>query len=195
MHSVVMTSSNLIPPGEDVSTFSQAEIDTRIFGSKLVLVVEQMQILTIWLIKVCLLTMYLRMTLVLPQHRLVIITFVYVGVTFVVMELLYFAVWCRPFQQYWALPTNSSMLCCACSQNVWLIGTEQCSAATNHLITNAVFNISSDLIILSIPMPLLFKVRLPKKNKAALIGVFLVGAFTVSQFIHTSIFFYCTDTQ
>lgn len=58
--------------------------------------------------------------------------------------------------------------------------TEQCSAATNHLITNAVFNISSDLIIISIPMPLLFKVRLPLKNKITLIMIFLIGAFTVS---------------
>jgi hypothetical protein len=79
------------------------------------------------------------------------------------MELLYFVVWCRPFDQYWAVPTNS----------------KQCSAATNHLITNAVFNISSDVIILSIPMPLLFRVRLPKKNKAILVSVFLIGAFTI----------------
>lgn len=59
-----------------------------------------------------------------------------------------------------------------------LISSGQCSAATNHLITNAVFNISSDLIILSIPMPLLFGVRLPKKNKAILVTVFMIGAFT-----------------
>lgn len=55
----------------------------------------------------------------------------------------------------------------------------QCSAATHHLITNAVFNISSDLIIISIPLPLLFRVRLPKKNKTILLGIFLIGAFTV----------------
>lgn len=61
-----------------------------------------------------------------------------------------------------------------------LTGPAQCSAATNHLITNAVFNISTDLIILSIPMPLLFKVRLPKKNKLVLIAIFLIGLFTVS---------------
>jgi hypothetical protein len=64
------------------------------------------------------------------------------------------------------------------SDRTLLTKSEQCSAATNHLITNAVFNISSDLIILSIPLPLLFKVRLPKKNKAILFSVFLIGAFT-----------------
>jgi hypothetical protein len=108
MHEVTKTSSNLIPPGDDVSTYSQAERDTRIFGSKLVLVVEQMQLITVWLVKSCLLIMYNRMTLVLPQHKIVIWTSVYVAVSFIVMEVLYLGVWCRPFSQYWALPTNSS---------------------------------------------------------------------------------------
>jgi hypothetical protein len=64
MHIVVNSSSNLIAPGEDITKFSQSEIDARIFGSKLVLVVEQMQIITIWLVKACLLLMYWRMTYV-----------------------------------------------------------------------------------------------------------------------------------
>jgi hypothetical protein len=60
-----------------------------------------------------------------------------------------------------------------------------------------VFNISSDLIILSIPskrdvqltvpkacanlfsVPLLFRIRLPKKNKVVLVGVFMVGSFSI----------------
>lgn len=108
MSKVVTTSSNLIPPDEDVSEYSQAEIESRITGSKYVLVVEQMQILTIWLVKACLLIMYFRMTAVLPQRKLVIATSIYVGITFVIMEILYLGVWCRPFNQYWAVPPNSS---------------------------------------------------------------------------------------
>lgn len=108
MSEITKTSSNLIPPGDDISQYSEAEIRSRIYGSKLVLVVEQMQILTIWLIKVCLLIMYNRMTLVLPQHKVVVATSIYVAITFVVMEVLYLGVWCRPFNQYWAVPPNSS---------------------------------------------------------------------------------------
>lgn len=163
MSQIVKTSSNLIPPEDDVSRYTSEEIKSRIYGSKLVLVVEQMQLITIWLIKACLLIMYDRMTFVLPQHKIVVATAIYVAVSFVVMEVLYFGVWCRPFTQYWAVPPNS----------------KQCSAATNHLITNAIFNITSDLIILSIPMPLLFKVRLPMKNKAILFVIFIIGAFTI----------------
>lgn len=38
----------------------------------------------------------------------------------------------------------------------------QCSAAVNHLITNAVFNISSDIMMLCIPLPLLIASQLPR---------------------------------
>jgi hypothetical protein len=69
MHKIVVTSSNLIPPDENVNQYDQAEIHRRIYGSKLVLVVEQMQILTIWLVKACLLIMYYRMTYVTPTFR------------------------------------------------------------------------------------------------------------------------------
>ncbi|KAF2788028.1 hypothetical protein K505DRAFT_342444 [Melanomma pulvis-pyrius CBS 109.77] len=163
MHFIIKTSSNLIAPHDDVSKFSSQEIQVRVFGSKLVLVAEQMQILTIWLVKTCLLLLYNRMTVLLPHHKIVMGTAIYVGISFVVMEILYFGVWCRPFSQYFAVPTSSV----------------QCSAATNHLITNAVFNISSDIIIILIPMPILFKAMLPNKNKAGLIGVFLIGVFTI----------------
>lgn len=85
MHEVVKTNSNLIAPGDDVSRFSEAEVISRMYGSKIVLVIEQMQIATIWLVKACLLIMYNRMTLVLPQHRVVIATSIYVAVAFVRM--------------------------------------------------------------------------------------------------------------
>lgn len=83
MSIVVKSSSNLIPPGDDVSKYSAEEIQTRIYGSKLVVVTEQMQLITIWLIKACLLIMYARMTTILPQHKIVIATAYYAGITFV----------------------------------------------------------------------------------------------------------------
>jgi hypothetical protein len=63
MSIISQTSSNLIDPNEKV-VLDAAEIATREYGSKWVLVVEQMQILTIWLMKFCLLLMYNRLTYV-----------------------------------------------------------------------------------------------------------------------------------
>jgi hypothetical protein len=48
------------------------------------------------------------------------------------------------------------------------------------MITNAVFNITSDIMIMIIPMPVLLKSQLPKRRKVVLCGVFALGAFSVS---------------
>jgi hypothetical protein len=54
--------SNLIQPGVDVASFSIADIHERVYGSKLTVVVEQMQCCTIWLLKGCLIFLYYRVT-------------------------------------------------------------------------------------------------------------------------------------
>lgn len=62
MNIVANTNSNLIPPNIDVNDFGQQEVDERIYGSKLVVVVEQMQCITIWSLKGCLIFLYYRLT-------------------------------------------------------------------------------------------------------------------------------------
>lgn len=47
-----------------------SEITERVFGSKMVLVTEQMQLVTIWLVKGCLLIMFNRLTYVASQRPL-----------------------------------------------------------------------------------------------------------------------------
>lgn len=56
----------------------------------------------------------------------------------------------------------------------------QCSAETYHLITNAVFNISSDLFIITIPMPVFLHINIAPRKKYILCVVFALGIFTVS---------------
>jgi len=79
------------------------------------------------------------------------------------MEILYFAVWCRPFHDYWQTPTDN----------------KQCTTALNHLITNLVFNLTSDILIMSIPLPLLSRAQLEFKKKLLLIFPFSLGLFTM----------------
>ncbi|KAI1123130.1 hypothetical protein F5Y10DRAFT_58407 [Nemania abortiva] len=154
--------SNLIDPAHP-PTLTAEDIAERTYGSKLVLVVEQAQILTTWLVKACLLLMYSRLTFSNVQKLCVKLVAAYVAFGFVLMEILYFAVWCRPFHEYWAVPTDNI----------------QCSAATNHLITNAILNISSDLFIIVIPMPVFLQINIAPKKKAILCAVFALGLFTI----------------
>jgi hypothetical protein len=79
------------------------------------------------------------------------------------MEILYLGVWCRPFHSYWAMPTPNI----------------QCSAATNHLITNAVFNLSSDIAMLLIGFSLFVRSKLPWDRKLILCCIFGLGIFVI----------------
>ncbi|KAF1352592.1 hypothetical protein BDV97DRAFT_280858, partial [Delphinella strobiligena] len=155
--------TNLLPSGFDVSSLPASEKSQRVYGSKLTIVVEQCQILTIWSIKACMLIMYARLTVKRRENVAIKILGGYVAFTFIFMEIFYFGVWCRPFQDYWAVPTP----------NV------QCSAAIHHLITNAVFNISSDTLILAVALPMFIKTKLPLRKKVAIVGIFSLGSFVI----------------
>ncbi|KAF4945168.1 hypothetical protein FSARC_14492 [Fusarium sarcochroum] len=156
------TPTNLINPDDNI-VLTPEDIEKRIYGSKLVLVTEHMQMLTLWGVKGCLLFMYSRLTLSLKQNFFVKLVAGYVIVGFVVMQILWFAAWCRPFNHYWQVPPDDL----------------NCSAETNHMITNAVVNISSDIMIIILPMPVFIQSQLPLKRKLILCGVFALGIFTI----------------
>jgi hypothetical protein len=129
----------------------------------MVLLVEQCECAVQWGTKACLLLLYWRLTQNLPQNIVVKVVAAYVLVTYIVMEVLYFGYWCRPFHDYWQTPPN----------NV------QCTTALHHLIVNLSFNLSSDLLIMSIPLPLFFKAQMDLKRKLLLILPFSMGTFTI----------------
>ncbi|KAH7383864.1 hypothetical protein BKA66DRAFT_86502 [Pyrenochaeta sp. MPI-SDFR-AT-0127] len=168
----IMVQSNLVPSDFDWSALTADEMIRRRYGSKLVIVVEQMQIAVIWACKVCLLIMYHRLTRTALRNENVAIKLLsgYVALGFIVIEILYFAAWCRPFSEYYAVPTASS----------------QCNALVHHRITKAVFNISSDLIMLCIALQMLIRSLLPLKRKLILCGIFSLGIFVVTASILNS---------
>jgi hypothetical protein len=164
--------SNLEPENFDFSALTAEELSRRRFGSKLVVVVEQMHIAVIWACKACLLIMYHRITRTALQKENVAIKILaaYTALGFVVIEVLYFTAWCRPFSEYYAVPTSSF----------------QCNALVHHRITKAVFNISSDLIMLCIALQMLIRSLLPMKRKLILCGIFSLGTFVVAASIMNS---------
>lgn len=105
MNIISTTSSNLIDPANPIELTPDV-ISERVYGSKMVLLVEQMQLITIWLMKACLLIMYGRLTSVPPaspsgrgflnlhivystsltQHVVVKIVSAYVAIGFVVSK-------------------------------------------------------------------------------------------------------------
>lgn len=102
-------------------------------------------------------------SLVRKENLAVVLLAVYVTFGFVFMEIFYFGVWCRPFHDYWAVPTSNP----------------QCSAAIHHLITNAVLNLSSDLLTLALALQMFIRSKLPLKRKLVLCGIFGLGIFVI----------------
>ncbi|KAH7127850.1 hypothetical protein B0J13DRAFT_588575 [Dactylonectria estremocensis] len=151
------TPTNLINPADNI-VLTDETIKERVYGSKLVIVTEQMQMITIWGVKACLLII-----MSLRQNLLVKIVAGYTLFSFVIMEILFFAAWCRPFYHYWQVPPDNL----------------NCSAETNHMITNIVTNITTDILIILLPMPVFVQSQLPLKRKIILCGVFALGAFTI----------------
>ncbi|KAB8076278.1 hypothetical protein BDV29DRAFT_189610 [Aspergillus leporis] len=126
------------------------------WGNKMTFLMEQFSLVTIWLVKCCLLIIYSRLTLLMKEHLIVKFVAVYVVLSFIVIEILFCAVWCRPINHYF-----------------------QCSSYLNHLIITTVFNITSDLMMLSIPLPLFIRSHLPFKQKVAVCGVFSLGGIVM----------------
>ncbi|KAJ5959027.1 uncharacterized protein N7479_006177 [Penicillium vulpinum] len=156
--------TNLMDPSEYDEVLSDPEeVRERIFGSKIVIALEQCMLFVTWGVKVCLLILYWRITKNLPSNLYVKILAVYVAFGFVVIMVTYYAVYCRPFSQYWALPVSNL----------------QCATYQNYSITQAVFNISSDAVMFAIPIPLIVRARFPPRRKMLLLCVMSLGLFTI----------------
>ena len=139
------------------------QVSDRIYGSKVVIGLEQCMLFSTWGVKTCMLMLYWRITQNLRSNLYIKILAVYTAVGFVVIMVTYYAVYCRPFSQYWAMPVDNM----------------QCATYQRYSITQAVFNISSDAVMFAIPIPLLIKAQLKRRRKVVLIGVMSLGLFTI----------------
>ncbi|KAI4286703.1 MAG: hypothetical protein L6R35_004042 [Caloplaca aegaea] len=79
---------------------------------------------------------------------------------------------CRPFSDYWAVPTDNT----------------QCWSYFNYQVIEAVFNISSDIFVLAIAIPILLKLQVPLLQRAILVAIFGMGVFIIIAAILTKLF-------
>lgn len=172
--------TNLYPESENDRILSNPEdVASRIYGSKIVIGLEQMMLVSTWGVKTCLVSIYWKLTQRLRWHLFVQILAGYVALGFVVIEITYFAVYCRPFSQYWAVPVEN----------------QQCASYQHYSITQAVFNISSDAFMLIIPIPLLKGAQMPIRKKLLLMAVLGLGVFVIIAAILNKYFnFHSPDT-
>lgn len=153
--------TNLYEPWE-FATFTAQDIRDRIYGSKIVILLEQSMLICTWTTKCCMLLMYNRLAARLWHEQAIRVISVYVVLGFFACELAWFLS-CRLFWGYWALPVPDP----------------QCATYQHYSITQATFNISSDILMLCVGLMLVSKARLPPAKKVLLVAVFSCGLFVV----------------
>ncbi|KAK2044237.1 hypothetical protein LZ31DRAFT_466893 [Colletotrichum somersetense] len=162
--------SNLIPP-EQLATLTPEDVSARVAGSKIVLVSEQAMLNVIYVLKTCVLVFYTRLTLGLAARRFVLCLAAYVAVGWTATQITMFVA-CRPFAGYWAVPPPDP----------------QCATYERYAVLQGFFNITSDVLMLLVPLPLVSRMRIAWRQKAVLVFVFGLGLGVVVAALLTKIF-------
>jgi hypothetical protein len=125
----------------------------------------------IYTIKTCMLIFYTRLTLGLMAQQLVKYLAIYVAIGWCASEIAFFTA-CRPFNGYWAMPPPDP----------------QCTTLQHYALVQGCFNVSSDTLMLFIPLPLITRLSMPWKQKAVLLVIFSMGIFVILAALLTKIF-------
>ncbi|RAL05159.1 uncharacterized protein BO80DRAFT_178392 [Aspergillus ibericus CBS 121593] len=155
--------SNLYEPASLYYTFTAAEIAARVKGSKIEFASENCQLCTIYSLKACMLLVHFRLTTNLWQNRLVKIIAGYTLVGWITTELVLFLN-CRPLSGYWTLPPPH----------------KECSTYFRYEVVQCVFNLSSDIAILCVILPMFIRAKMPWKTKLPVIVVFSMGIVVIA---------------
>ncbi|KAK2037043.1 hypothetical protein LZ31DRAFT_571056 [Colletotrichum somersetense] len=118
---------------------------------------------TLWGNKCCLLLLYNRLTLFGHYHKTWITVAAYTGLAYLAVIVAFYGGWCRPFSDYMELKP----------------GNAQCLTWTSYNILQITMNLSTDLILLLIPVTLIIKLRMKIGKKLLLICVFSMGVFVM----------------
>ncbi|KAK3306301.1 uncharacterized protein B0T15DRAFT_483712 [Chaetomium strumarium] len=138
-------------------------IDTMVAGRQISFAVQALFILATCLAKISILVSYLRLS---PKNsRFRRMTFV--GIWWVALSSVTFFIFlfaqCSPLSSYWDLLRNA----------------HDCTAEGPPLIAHAATTICSDFLVWVLPLPSLYRAKLPLSQRLALIVLFSVGLLVV----------------
>ncbi|KAK4206140.1 hypothetical protein QBC37DRAFT_145338 [Rhypophila decipiens] len=147
---------------------SDPEYAMRQTGSKIQLSGWSTYSVLLWALKASLLVFYLRLTAGLGRsYRIrIYIGFAFLLASFIVVVMNLFLA-CRPFHHYWQIFPNPGAVC-------------QPAIANQIVWTYFAMNVSTDLYLISIPVPMLWQANLKPLRKMGLIVLFSGGLFVVA---------------
>ncbi|KAK3360495.1 hypothetical protein B0T25DRAFT_578413 [Lasiosphaeria hispida] len=163
VNEVAVNGSSYMDP-EVAAGLTKEQHDAAVYGSKMTLVLEVFTLNCIWSVKACLLILYYRLTNTLRKQQLAVLFIAgFCAIAYILVMSLLLGYWCAPIYEYWAVPYNQS----------------ECATYYHHMMFATAWNISSDLMLLAIPFPIVFKTQLPLKKKIGLCCVLGLGALNI----------------
>ncbi|OOF93960.1 hypothetical protein ASPCADRAFT_18222, partial [Aspergillus carbonarius ITEM 5010] len=145
---------------------SSREYYDRVWGSKVQVIGWSLYAMILWLIKFCVAIYYSRLTTGL-NHLPTRIRFAYIllGITYLIVTLT-LILGCQPIHKNWQINPNPGNLC-------------QPTNSTLNILIVVIPNIITDLYLMSIPLPLLWAVKISRRQKLTLMGLFSSAAFII----------------
>ncbi|KAI0144728.1 hypothetical protein BJ166DRAFT_77072 [Pestalotiopsis sp. NC0098] len=155
--------TNIGVTAEMVEQMTSEEIQHRVLGSKWLFTGWNTYVALIWTLKGCMLFFFNRITLGLNQQKFVKWTSIACGITYAVMLIIIFTQ-CTPVSDNWRVDPVPGY---------------NCSAKPANYISVAVLNVATDIMIVAIPIPLLFAVKLTLARKLAIGALLCSGVFVM----------------
>lgn len=149
---------------EQVATLPQSDIDVLRFGSQLEFVSWYTYPGTIWTLKFMVLFFYRRITLGVLRVKTIRFLFWFCGTSWIGL-ILSVSLSCRPYSHNWQIKPLPGPECTFRPQNFW---------------TLCVLNVLTDAALMSIPLPILWHLRVSKRRKLAVAILLLSGVFVIS---------------
>ncbi|KAL4817640.1 hypothetical protein BDW67DRAFT_183446 [Aspergillus spinulosporus] len=143
------------------------EYRLRVGGSKTQVLGWSLYTTLLWLLKACMAVFYSRLTAGLINMRIrVQIAYALIGATYiaVICSILF---GCHPMHKNWQIYPNPGNYC-------------QPAVSKIDVYVTVTLNVATDIYLLTIPMPILFKARLPFREKLELLVLFSGGIFVMA---------------
>ncbi|EPS28373.1 hypothetical protein POX_f07459 [Penicillium oxalicum] len=142
------------------------EYHLRVGGSKVQVTGWSLYTLLLWLLKTCMAIFYSRLTSGLVNMRIrILIAYALIGTTYIA-TLCSILFGCHPMHKNWQIYPDPGNFC-------------QPAVSKLDIYVTVVLNVTTDIYLISIPAPMLFKARIHWREKLELLILFSGGIFVM----------------
>ncbi|KAK2037237.1 hypothetical protein LZ31DRAFT_440765, partial [Colletotrichum somersetense] len=118
---------------------------------------------TLWGNKLCLSLFYKRINLFGFEHKIIVIILMFIGLSYMAVIIALYDGWCRPLSDYLVLHPHN----------------KQCLSLTKYNILQLSMNLSTDLVLILVPVLRVSMLKIEIGKKLMLIAFLSMGMFTM----------------